>query len=330
MKASLFLSAVLALGFPAEAGVPSGRALEGALRGRFLPEEQWLLDAVLSDSARREAFVSEGKSAREGGEAGMKDFEMRWRKKTVELASEFREHVRTHDVVPNAQTIETMVDAYEQRMMNHWIRFQPDEKRRKILSDTRYGNYALKIPFSRQILENQVRGARKDGVLEIDRYLELPSSKEAKAYSPPPKETAASRAAAAVEQASRAAEQSGAAERSPSGEGAAGLAGASFTGGAAEAVPVEAREEPVGEDAGLKRPPAAVDKKKAVEVPEPRAKEPSRDKEPAVGVGWTLGLVAAGTGLGLLLGGPVGAAGGALAAAAACLIADLMFWPPPS
>ena len=161
-----------------------------ALRKVFKAEEQWLLSVLLSDEAQAKAFEEEGRLAAQADEAARKDFELRWRRKTVDFARQYQRHLTATDIVPDAPSIEKMVTDFEFNVMNYWLMHQSPKVQAEVRKDLADGNSVL--GFMRGTVESRVRAKRKEAAAEMAKYIASPESQAALAYKgpkPPASET---------------------------------------------------------------------------------------------------------------------------------------------
>lgn len=149
-----------------------------ALRARFAPQEQWMLDAILSDDAQDAAF--HGEAAKAKSEAEARAFELRWRKKAIAFAEQYHRVLETTDIIPNADSVEKMVSPYEFAVENYWFARQPKEKQEEFKKSIAEGNAVLGL--MRGTVEKRVREGRKKAADEIERYIESPPVRDALAW----------------------------------------------------------------------------------------------------------------------------------------------------
>lgn len=249
-------------------------SMGAALRKVFKAEEQWLLSVLLSDEAQAKAFEEEGRLAAQADEAARKDFELRWRRKTVDFARQYQRHLSATDIVPDAPSIEKMVTDFEFNVMNYWLMHQSPKVQAEVRKDLADGNSVL--GFMRGTVESRVRAKRNEAAAEMAKYIASPESQAALAYKgpkPPASETkpdakpqpksqpkpeskpqpkppipgqtpaepekpqASPPQESAREQLERAAGESGTGARAPSPEDAAGGADRQFSGGGDHGLP---------------------------------------------------------------------------------------------
>ncbi|MFA6030454.1 MAG: hypothetical protein WC969_11415 [Elusimicrobiota bacterium] len=181
----LFLTLLALVPLVLPAPLLAADELESALRRRFAGEdESWMLDAILSDGRQLQAFVKEGGAASRGDEAAQRDFELRWRKKLVGFAEQYHRHLTTHDILPDAPSVEKMITEYEFNVTNHWLMAQPKAVQEAALKDIADGNAVLGL--FRGTVEKRVRAKRKAAAQTIGKYLLTAPAREALAYVPPP------------------------------------------------------------------------------------------------------------------------------------------------
>lgn len=311
---------VVALAGPALASDPE-------LRGRFKGDEQWMLSVILSDTDQKAAF---DKQAAEASTPAAKDaFEQRWRKRIVQFAEEYKRHLETTDIIPNAPTVEKMVNDWEFAITSHWLNHQPPERQKQVLSDISDGNAAL--GWFRGTVEKRIREKRKLAAADLAAYIGTPEAARSLAWTEPPPQTARRQ----LEQA----EGSGrAAREAPTAEEATRRAGEVFAGtpkkpgdvtpppssGDAVTVPPQLPSRRAGDLVGL-NPPSPSTPGSGLKIAPPPSPLVNRDAEPskkrgpmgvlvkkfAPAAGGILGAI-----LGFIFGGPVGALIGAAAGAA--------------
>ncbi|MBI4348308.1 MAG: hypothetical protein HY553_15815 [Elusimicrobia bacterium] len=166
LAACLLLSAVLA------------RAED--LRSRFTGDEAWMLAVVLSDPEQQKAFESQAAAASNGDAAAKNSFEQRWRKRIVEFANAYHQHLTTNDIVAGAPSIERMVDDWEFAVMNHRLNHLPEAKRQEALKDLSDGNAFL--GWARGKVEDAVREKRRKLAQEISAYIVSPPAVKAVSF----------------------------------------------------------------------------------------------------------------------------------------------------
>lgn len=321
----------LALAFLFALAAQPLRAQEAStLRQRFTDEEQWMLSVVLSDPDQKKAFDSQAAAAAKADEAARSTFETRWRKRIVDFANTYHDHLTTKDIVPNASSVEKMVDDWEFAVMNHWLKHQSEAKREEVLKDLSDGNAVL--GFMRGTVEKRVRESRKKAAAELARYLLTPQAVAAAKFVEKPAIEVARGAWGAGEQARRA----------PTPEDASRQAGRVFDQSPPQPgdapppvdaskpvpapVPGAAPEKPPGLSAPITASPGGF---KVTPPPSPIVdRESQAPKKSAFSViarkaapiaGGLLGAL-----IGFLVGGPVGALIGAAAGAAAGFAARKM------
>lgn len=322
-RLSWALSALLALALagPALASDPE-------LRGRFKGDERWMLSVILSDPDQKAAFDKQSEEAAKGDAAAKDAFEHRWRKRIVQFAGEYQRHLTTTDILPNAPTVEKMVNDWEFAITSHWLNHQTPEKQKEVMSDLSDGNAAL--GWFRGTVEKKIREKRKQAAAEMEAYVSSPEAARALAWVEPVQ--TARRQAEQASGAGRAAQEAGSPEE------AARRAGEVFAGtprrqddatpppaGSGEPVNVPEPPRRSGNLIGL-TPPTVPAPGAGLRIAPPPAPLVNRDAEPAkkgspMGVlvkkfapaaGGILGAI-----LGFVFGGPIGALIGAAVGAAA-------------
>lgn len=188
-------------------------------RDAFKGDEAWMLSVILSDPDQKAAFDQQAAAAKDS--ASQTAFEQRWRKKIVDFAGEYHRHLTTTDILPNAPTIEKMVNEWEFAVMSHRLNHLPKEKQQEVLSDISDGNSAL--GWLRGTVEGKIRAKRKEAAADAAKYLQSPDAVAARSYVEKPPERA-------LDQARQAADSGRAAQGAPSVEEATRRAGEMFTG----------------------------------------------------------------------------------------------------
>lgn len=152
----------------------TARADDPSLRARFAGEEAWMLSVVLSDPEQQKAFDADVAAASNGDAAAKTAFENRWRKRIVEFANAYHQHLTSKDIAPNAPSVERMVDDWELAVMNHWLNHQTEKRRKEVLKDLADGNSVL--GFMRGAVEGRVRDNRREAAEKLARYVVSPSA----------------------------------------------------------------------------------------------------------------------------------------------------------
>lgn len=285
-----------------------------------------MLSVILSDPDQKSAFEQQAAAAKDP--ASQAAFEQRWRKKVVDFAGEYHRHLTTTDIVPNAPTIEKMVNEWEFAVMSHRLNHLPKAKQQEVLSDLSDGNSAL--GWLRGTVEGKVRGKRKEAAADMERYLQSSDAVAARSYVEKPPEKA-------LDQAKQAASSGEAAKGAGSVEDATRRAGEMFTGtptlpgdvpatvtnGSAVTVPPPGTQSPArtGLSPNLTASPSG-----GLKIAPPPSPILDREAAPKSGKGGAMGVLVKkfapaaggilGAILGFIFGGPIGALIGAAAGAA--------------
>lgn len=303
-NALAFLVLLPALGF-GQAKAPADP------KEKFSADEQWMLAVVLSDDKQKAAFEAEAAAAAKADPGEQERFALRWRKKVAGIAEEYKKLLDT-DIVPNAPSIEKMVSENEFNLTNYWLMYQPEARKKQILSDISLGNAVLS--FRRGDVEAKIKENRKAASAGLAAYMATQPVKEALAYKDPPKP---GKAIDELEDAARKAEQ---AKNAPTPEKASDKADQSFSGKG----PTPGEPAPAAGDAAAKTPPLSPAAPGAIQggltfrpPPNPMLDREKPTKQSTVGVlakkfGPAIGGGLLGGILGFLLGGPIGMVVGAL------------------
>lgn len=153
-----------------------------------------MLSVILSDDAMRRRFDADAAAAAAGDAEAQSRVELRWRKNLVRFAHEYKNHLDTTDIVPNAQSVEGMVGDWEAAIINHWYQFQTPEKQEEVRSDISMGNAAIWVYRSK--VESKIREKRRKVSNDMGAYIASPKARQAAAFNdappaPKPEETVA-------------------------------------------------------------------------------------------------------------------------------------------